>query len=97
MAVRKNTLTEPTVLISNHGYYKNVLVTNTGSQNLVGYQVKLNGSAINVSSRYDSLKFTAPPSGSSGVQSIIELVNAFLNWFLNPRLNLGGVLTWQTS
>jgi PKD repeat protein len=65
MAIKQYTPTEPTVTINDMGSYKRVTINNTGSTNLLGYQVKLNGSQLGVTSRLDSLNVSTESSGES--------------------------------
>ena len=67
MAIKQYTPIEPTINIlnSNGNYY--VTVSNTGSQNLSGYQLKIPGASIGIVSRSDSLKISDPVDFSSNV------------------------------
>jgi PKD repeat protein len=96
MAIKQYTAIEPVVQIADEGTYKNVTITNTGSESLTGYQVKLNGTELGVASKTDSLAFEAESETTPTLNKIISsFINAYKNFMKNFGLHLTEAI-WQT-
>jgi hypothetical protein len=83
MAIKQYTPVEPIPVIQDAGTYKNVTVTNSGSETLINYQVKLDGDSLGVYSKTDSLAFEAGESPSSTYQKISEKIGTYFNTHFN--------------
>ncbi len=63
--VRKYAQQEPTITITDMGSYYKVDITNNLAQDLVNYQVKLDGASLNIQSQTESLKVTDTPPATT--------------------------------
>jgi PKD repeat protein len=97
MAIKQYTDTEPIPVITDQTASKNITITNSGSDNLINYPVKLDGSELGITSRADSIEFSISSSSDTPtIRGIIsKFVNAFKNNFKNLRLHLTEAI-WQT-
>lgn len=68
--VRKTTINEPAVMVTNSGSYYQIDITNPGTSTLTNYQIAIPTNVLNITSATESIKFADVVPGEKNKQAI---------------------------